>query len=146
MFTSITRYIFHISEICSLRRIFSGFLAFLFGFCMGLAFVLLSAQIYGPTYDNAVLHTNHSSYMAAQYVFYSLMLSTNYFMKKNWFNFRTNVVETSIDKRLAQEVRVLCWIMTDPVNHQRKAKHVRDTWGKRCNILLFMTTKDGIMC
>lgn len=54
------------------------------------------------------------------------------------------MTEDLIATQLAKEVRVLCWIMTDPVNHQRKASVVRDTWGKRCNILLFMTTQDGI--
>ncbi|KAG8336081.1 hypothetical protein J6590_053304 [Homalodisca vitripennis] len=48
--------------------------------------------------------------------------------------------EDLVAKRLAQEVRVLCWIMTSPANHQTKAKHVLATWGKRCNTLLFMSS------
>ncbi|EDW63230.1 glycoprotein-N-acetylgalactosamine 3-beta-galactosyltransferase 1 [Drosophila virilis] len=46
----------------------------------------------------------------------------------------------SLAEQLKKEVRVLCWIMTNPKNHKEKALHVKRTWGKRCNILLFMSS------
>lgn len=49
----------------------------------------------------------------------------------------------SVANKLYDEVRVLCWIMTNPGNHQKKARHVKRTWGKRCNILLFMSSAEG---
>jgi glycoprotein-N-acetylgalactosamine 3-beta-galactosyltransferase len=49
---------------------------------------------------------------------------------------------TSIAQQLYKEVKILCWIMTNPSNHKKKAIHVKKTWGKRCNKLLFMSSKE----
>ena len=38
-------------------------------------------------------------------------------------------------------MRVLCWVMTCDDNLPLKAVHVKATWGKRCNVLLFMSDK-----
>lgn len=48
----------------------------------------------------------------------------------------------SIADLMYNEVRVLCWVMTQPNNHQKKAKHVQRTWGNRCNKVVFMSSKD----
>ncbi|XP_042874634.1 glycoprotein-N-acetylgalactosamine 3-beta-galactosyltransferase 1-like isoform X1 [Penaeus japonicus] len=45
--------------------------------------------------------------------------------------------------RLAQKVRVLCWVMTMPASHDKKAVHVKATWGKRCNKLIFISSKNN---
>lgn len=42
--------------------------------------------------------------------------------------------------KLHKEVKVLCWIDTYPKNHKTKAKAVKETWGKRCNKLVFIST------
>lgn len=52
---------------------------------------------------------------------------------------------TTVRDLLHKEVRVLCWVMTNPANHKIKAIHVKNTWGERCNKLLFMSTAEGIL-
>ena len=44
---------------------------------------------------------------------------------------------------LHQEVRIVCWIMTYPDNHAKKAIHIKATWGRRCNRLIFMSSVNG---
>ncbi|KAK6165664.1 hypothetical protein SNE40_022550 [Patella caerulea] len=49
--------------------------------------------------------------------------------------------DESAAKRLSESTRVLCWIMTSPKTLEKKARHVKNTWGKRCNILLFFSSE-----
>ena len=44
--------------------------------------------------------------------------------------------------RLRSEVKILCWIMTAPKNLMSKARHVKAAWGKRCNKLVFFSSKN----
>ncbi|CAH1795476.1 unnamed protein product [Owenia fusiformis] len=48
---------------------------------------------------------------------------------------------TRLADSLYKRVRVLCWILSSPDNLKRKAQHVRATWAKRCNIVIFISSK-----
>ena len=52
----------------------------------------------------------------------------------------TVLEDHSVADILFDKVRVLCWILTNPENHMTKAIHVKRTWGKRCNRILFMSS------
>ncbi|XP_061387667.1 glycoprotein-N-acetylgalactosamine 3-beta-galactosyltransferase 1-like [Musca vetustissima] len=56
--------------------------------------------------------------------------------------FRYYELNTTIADKLYDEVKVLCWILTGPANHKKKAIHVKNTWGSRCNKLIFMSSEE----
>ena len=47
-----------------------------------------------------------------------------------------------VSQDLQKRVRVLCWVLTTPFNHKTKARAIKNTWGPRCNVLLFMSTEE----
>uniref|UniRef100_A0A3Q3MWH3 Core 1 synthase, glycoprotein-N-acetylgalactosamine 3-beta-galactosyltransferase 1, like b n=1 Tax=Labrus bergylta TaxID=56723 RepID=A0A3Q3MWH3_9LABR len=43
---------------------------------------------------------------------------------------------------LYKKVRILCWVMTAPNNLEKKTRHVKSTWSRHCNIVIFMSSVD----
>ncbi|KAM6394967.1 glycoprotein-N-acetylgalactosamine 3-beta-galactosyltransferase 1-B-like [Rhynochetos jubatus] len=43
-------------------------------------------------------------------------------------------------RALYERVRVLCWVMTAPSTLETKARAVRDTWARHCNVALFVSS------
>ncbi|OWF35764.1 Glycoprotein-N-acetylgalactosamine 3-beta-galactosyltransferase 1 [Mizuhopecten yessoensis] len=52
--------------------------------------------------------------------------------------------DDTVARRLEQKVRVLCYIMTHPDNLDKKTIHVKNTWTKRCNKVLFISSVTNV--
>ena len=65
--------------------------------------------------------------------------------KKIFSNYFLNsfLGENRVAEEMKKKVRILCWVLTNPKNHDTKAKAIKETWGRRCNILLFMSSQAG---
>jgi hypothetical protein len=48
--------------------------------------------------------------------------------------------DDSLSLELEKEVKLLCWVFTHPNNHLDRSLHLKNTWGKRCSKLLFISS------
>ncbi|XP_026327583.1 glycoprotein-N-acetylgalactosamine 3-beta-galactosyltransferase 1-like [Hyposmocoma kahamanoa] len=49
--------------------------------------------------------------------------------------------DTSIAEALAAKIRILCWVITHPPNHDKLPVAIKDTWGRKCTKLVFLSTE-----
>eukprot|EP00794_Sanderia_malayensis_P018857 gene18857-20757_t len=110
----------------------------LLGFSIGVLFAVLYGQLNGYDFGlscNTYMHGNSQSMVKGK---------TNEISNKPIvFDDLEDVHHKGGDKlakNLEKKVRVLCWVMTSPERLQTKGKAVKETWGKRCNKILFMST------
>ncbi|KAL5007663.1 hypothetical protein ScPMuIL_016469 [Solemya velum] len=58
-----------------------------------------------------------------------------------------NVYENMDDNSQAidiyEKVRVLCWVMTYPAVLEKKTIHVKNTWTRRCNVILYFSSENN---
>ncbi|XP_078285130.1 glycoprotein-N-acetylgalactosamine 3-beta-galactosyltransferase 1-like [Rhinoraja longicauda] len=60
------------------------------------------------------------------------------------FNIKQHKDENrSLADDLYNRVRILCWVMTMPNNLEKKTKHVKATWAKKCNVILYMSSEEN---
>lgn len=104
---------------------------------------LLTGVVLGVALSTIIIYPNKIAtlFKTQPRVFFKAQIDTN---------LNGILYNTSIADELSKNIRVLCWVLTTPENHKLKVIHVNSTWGKRCNKLLFMSTKsdqniDGVI-
>lgn len=46
-------------------------------------------------------------------------------------------------KDLFNDTRILCLVLTNPLDYGRKKAKVKSTWGRKCNRLIFLANKEN---
>uniref|UniRef100_A0A8D2J6L9 N-acetylgalactosaminide beta-1,3-galactosyltransferase n=1 Tax=Varanus komodoensis TaxID=61221 RepID=A0A8D2J6L9_VARKO len=85
------------------------------------------------------------SFFSFQVYVYFYLINMNYILS-GWkgllFKMATfsSGKDSSVADELFNKVRILCWVMTGPKNLETKARHVKATWARHCNLVLFMSS------
>jgi hypothetical protein len=109
------------------------FLSFLIGFAAGTIIVLGIANSYAFQYNLRKYRTSKAVQVESV---------TGEEVLKHFIQPSNSSYEQEMADKLFNDVRILCWVFTHPVpNHKTKVPHVRATWGRRCNKLLFISTQ-----
>lgn len=51
-----------------------------------------------------------------------------------------SVYDETLSNLMAEEVKIMCMVMTHPANHENIARVVKSTWGQKCTKLMFMSS------
>ncbi|XP_073841347.1 glycoprotein-N-acetylgalactosamine 3-beta-galactosyltransferase 1-like [Musca autumnalis] len=130
------------SAFTSIRFILKSLLYLIIGLIIGIEFTLIlfnESQRCNPllvqTSELLLTQTNKDTNSMLS------LISANQTAWMDEENISSHQQTSSVVQHLFNSTRVMCWIMTHPDNHQARAVHIRNTWGRRCNIVLFMSTQ-----
>ncbi|XP_037827389.1 LOW QUALITY PROTEIN: glycoprotein-N-acetylgalactosamine 3-beta-galactosyltransferase 1-like [Lucilia sericata] len=116
------------AKCCSLCPLYKNILCLIIGLIIGIRFTDIWFNLQNETLTTILPATATSTATTATTTTTTLTSSFSSSLEAN-----DNLFNTT---------RVLCWILTNPTNHLTKAIHIRHTWGRRCNKLLFMSSKE----
>jgi glycoprotein-N-acetylgalactosamine 3-beta-galactosyltransferase len=86
----------------------------------------------------------------ANALFCGLLVGFVIFAVFNYGGFIENISQeisndTNLSEFLYYKVRVLCMVMTSSEEIDQRGHAIMDTWGKRCNKILFFSDKTGLI-
>jgi hypothetical protein len=67
--------------------------------------------------------------------------SSHYLQSSKNFDEIESLYSQDVSQKLFNDIKIFCIVITNPNSHKTKAIHVKNTWGKRCNKLIFTTTE-----
>ncbi len=136
---------FHHSRSKSKNKFITFTCGVVFGFV--LSFSVLNAILWQTkretNHNQSSYHCEHNKIDATNSQHHEIMKSStlHHHLPHQSLKDHHHLTNDSIAQQLYDKVRVLCWICTMPDNHETKARHVKATWGHRCNVLLFFSSK-----
>jgi hypothetical protein len=68
-------------------------------------------------------------------------LATSNFQMKNLNEI--SIQGDALADYLFHEVKILCIVMTEPLAIEPRTQYINQTWGKRCNKLIHISTEEG---
>ncbi|XP_052779626.1 glycoprotein-N-acetylgalactosamine 3-beta-galactosyltransferase 1-like [Mya arenaria] len=112
----------------------TGTLYFLFGLSVGLVFACMGISILvTPEILGLSASVKHGSRVEVP--------RDSFYTHEDLYKIqKINHGDDTEARKLYDQVRILCWIMTSPKNLEKKAVHVRATWAHRCNKLIFISS------
>ncbi|CAG5130206.1 unnamed protein product [Candidula unifasciata] len=109
------------------------------------AFVLISFNVlaYIPVHFSVLQSYYEDIYNKTDFTSYddTAKMSNNQVLLVNDVHMHND--NDSVARKLKEQVRVLIWVLTSPANMEKRATAVKNTWARRCNKILFFSSKDN---